>query len=70
MTNPMTNIVSEVVLGIPGPPGPPGEKGANGDVSSLSADPGNAITVGTDGGLYAPDDIPTDPLAYYILARS
>ena len=39
-------------------------------VGGISNDAGNAITHGTDGGLYTPDDIPTDPLAYYILARS
>lgn len=37
---------------------------------NISADPGNALTEGSDAGLYVPDDIPSDPLAYYILARS
>lgn len=37
---------------------------------AVSADDGNALTRGGDGGLYVPDDIPADPLAYYILARS
>lgn len=40
------------------------------DSAPLSSDPGNAMTHGSDGGLYVPDDIPADPLAYYILARS
>lgn len=48
-----------------GPAGAPGSP-----PGGLSNDPGNAITHGSDGGIYAPDDIPTDPLAYYILARS
>lgn len=39
--------------GLPGPPGPPGPPGANG-LGSISADAGNAITTGTDGGLYCP----------------
>lgn len=36
----------------------------------ISADAGNAITNGVDGGLYVPDDIASDPLAYYILAKA
>lgn len=47
-----------------GPPGPASP------VGGISADDGNALTRGGDGGLYVPDDIPADPLAYYILARS
>lgn len=39
-------------------------------IGGLSEDAGNAATRGSDGGLYVPDDIPTDPLAYYILARN
>jgi len=35
--------------GPPGPPGPPGPGGG-----FISADPGNGITTGTDGGLYCP----------------
>lgn len=45
-----------------------GQPGA--PIGGLSKDAGNALTHGSDGGIYAPDDIPTDPLAYYILARS
>lgn len=56
-----------VELGIPGPPGPPGPPG---DIGNISTDPGNALTAGSDQGLYVPDDIPTDPLAYYILAKA
>ena len=56
-----------VAVGAQGPAGAPAPVVA---VGGISSDVGNAITHGTDGGLYAPDDIPTDPLAYYILARS
>jgi hypothetical protein len=38
--------------GQPGPPGPPGPQGPQGHGGFPSADPGNAITTGTDGGLY------------------
>ncbi len=48
-----------------GPKGSPGVGGAD-----ISADAGNAITTGTDDGLFAPDDIASDPLAYYILAKN
>lgn len=48
-------VADEVVVvaaqpGIPGPPGPPGANG----IGSLSTDAGNALTQGTDGGLYCP----------------
>jgi len=61
-----------VTEGSIGPEGKKGDKGEKGDatVVGVSADPGNNMAVGGDGGLYVPDDIPTDPLAYYILARS
>jgi len=48
--------------------GPAGKAGVGG--ADISADAGNAITTGTDDGLYAPDDIASDPLAYYILAKN
>jgi hypothetical protein len=48
---PETLRIAQAVL--PGPPGPPGPPGANG-LGSISADPGNAIVTGTDGGLYCP----------------
>lgn len=55
-------VVEVAEQGAPGAPGsPPG---------GLSNDVGNAITHGSDGGIYTPDALPTDPLAYYILARS
>ena len=56
-----------VAVGAQGPAGAPAPVVS---VGGISNDAGNAITHGTDGGLYTPDDIPTDPLAYYILARS
>lgn len=56
-------VVKKVSQGTQGPPGPPG-------TSFISNDPGNALTEGADGGLYTPDDIPSDPLAYYILAKA
>ena len=59
-----TVVVSVAQQGPAGKPAPVVSGGG------ISLDPGNIITKGTDGGLYAPDDIPTDPLAYYILARS
>ncbi len=39
-----------VQAGQPGLPGPPGADGS----SHISSDPGNAITTGTDGGLFCP----------------
>lgn len=60
----------ETVVVSMGQQGPAGKPAPVVSVGSISLDPGNSITNGTDGGLYAPDDIPTDPLAYYILARS
>ena len=61
---------SQIVVVAAGQQGPPGKPAPVVSVGGISLDPGNSITNGTDGGLYAPDDIPTDPLAYYILARS
>jgi hypothetical protein len=53
------------ILVATGEQGPAGRSG----LGAISADAGNAITQGTDSGLYAPDDIPADLLAYYILAK-
>ena len=36
----------------------------------ISADTPNRLRLGSDGGLYVPDDLVPDPLAYYILAKS
>jgi len=38
-------------------------------VGGISTDEGNALTKGTDQGLYVPDLV-ADPVAYYILAKS
>lgn len=58
--------------GPPGPPGPQGAAGAPGKdgQTNISADTPNRLRLGSDGGLYVPDDLVTDPLAYYILAKS
>lgn len=56
--------------GPPGPPGPRGETGGVGLEKSISADAGNAMRPGSDAKLFVPDDIASDPLAYYILARN
>lgn len=36
----------------------------------VSADESNRLTRGTDGGLYVPNSLVPDPLAYYILAKT
>ncbi len=63
-----------VEVGMPGPRGHQGEKGNKGDPGApggtLSTDPENRARAGTDGGLHVPEWEGTDPLAYYILARS
>lgn len=41
-----------------------------GDAPAISADPDNRATLGSDGGVYVPDDLVPDPLAYYILAKA
>lgn len=48
-----------------------GMRGPKGDVAlaSISTDPGNRLTEGSDGKLYVSDDLNPDPLAYYILAK-
>ncbi len=38
--------------------------------AAISADPGNRVVAGTDGGVYVRDDLAPDPLAYYILAKA
>ena len=58
-----------------GPPGPqgvqgvPGPQGKDGQ-THISADTPNRLRWGSDGGLYVPDDLTPDPLAYYILAKA
>ena len=64
--------------GPPGPPGPPGPQGVQGvpgpqgkdGQTHISADTPNRLRWGSDGGLYVPDDLAPDPLAYYILAKA
>jgi hypothetical protein len=36
----------------------------------VSSDVNNRVTSGSDGGIFVPDDLATDPLAYYILAKA
>ena len=49
--------------GVPGPQGKDGQ-------THISADTPNRLRWGSDGGLYVPDDLVPDPLAYYILAKA
>lgn len=49
-----------------GPVGAPGKDGQ----THISADTPNRLRWGSDGGLYVPDDLAPDPLAYYILAKA
>ena len=49
-----------------GPVGAPGKDGQ----TNISADTPNRLRLGSDGGLYVPDDLVPDPLAYYILAKA
>ena len=49
-----------------GPVGAPGKDGQ----TQISADTPNRLRWGSDGGLYVPDDLASDPLAYYILAKA
>jgi hypothetical protein len=46
--------VAGTIQGPPGPQGPQGIQGPPGPPGFPSADPGNAITTGSDGGLYCP----------------
>lgn len=41
-----------------------------GSIAHISADTPNRLRWGSDGGLYVPDDLAPDPLAYYILAKA
>jgi hypothetical protein len=60
MSDERTIIVQPEIIrietGIPGPPGPPGPQGPQGlpGIGSISTDEGNAITLGSDNGLYCP----------------
>lgn len=58
------------VAGIQGPPGPPGQPGSGpGGAPLISADAFNRAASGSDGGVYVPNRLATDPLAYYLLAK-
>lgn len=46
-----------------------GDKGDTGDAAALSTDEGNRATLGSDSKVFVPDLV-SDPLAYYILAKS
>lgn len=56
------------VFGVRGPQGAPG--GGAGTAPAISEDPNNRATLGSDGGVFVPDDFVPDPLAYYILAKA
>jgi hypothetical protein len=58
----VANLPVEQVLEViePGPQGPKGDKGDTGDsgpAGHISADPGNTLSYGNDGGVYAPNDM-------------
>jgi hypothetical protein len=59
----VTLEIPEVTVVVMGEQGPPG-------VATISADPDNRLTYGTDGKLFVADTLNPDPLMYYILARS
>lgn len=62
------NLVT--IVGIPGPAGPPGPPGAgSGGAPLISSDADNRLKTGSDGGLHVADTL-SDPVAYYILAKS
>ena len=73
-----TTLVEVFEVGVQGPPGPPGPQGVQGvpgpqgkdGQTHISADTPNRLRWGSDGGLYVPDDLTPDPLAYYILAKA
>jgi hypothetical protein len=51
--------------------GDKGDKGDRGDPTIfVSTDPDNRLRLGSDAGMYVPDDLVPDPLAYYILAKA
>lgn len=61
---PKTELVVQLAPFFVGPPGPSGAE------AGISSSAGNALVTGPDGGLYVPADIPSDPVAYYILAKN
>ena len=78
LVSPPQRTSAFVVRGVPGPPGPAGPQGVQGvpgpqgkdGQTHISADTPNRLRWGSDGGLYVPDDLAPDPLAYYILAKA
>ena len=65
IVQPPAEIKLTLIVG-QGPSGPPGKTAL---VGGISSDTGNSLTSGNDGGLYVPNDITADPLAYYILSK-
>jgi len=61
---------SQIEVAFMGMQGLPGIQGTPGSSASISADPDNRLTTGTDSGIFSPEWSGTDPLAYYILAKS
>jgi len=57
---PGVQVISAAIQGAPGRDG----------ASTISTDPDNRLTTGTDNGLFSPNWSGTDPLAYYILAKA
>ncbi len=57
------NNIEVIEVAAQGPPGAPG-------VGTVSTDADNRLTLGTDAGLYVPDNLNPDPLAYYILSKA
>ena len=47
-----------------------GQPGLSGAAAQISLDAWNRLVSGSDQGLYVPDDLASDPLAYYILAKN
>ena len=71
-------VSSGSLVGKPGKDGAPGLKGDKGDPglpgkdgvnAEVSADPGNALSLGEDGGLYVPNDLTVDLLSVYNSAK-
>lgn len=56
------------IVGVPGPAGPPGPPGSGG-APLISSDADNRLKTGSDSGLHVADTL-SDPVAYYILAKS
>jgi hypothetical protein len=66
----LTEPDSQVEVAFMGMPGLPGRDGVPGAAASISTDPDNRLTTGTDNGIFSPEWSGADPLAYYILAKA